>query len=425
VSVAGGSISGNEDLGEPTAVRTRGLVLIEHMFSIPLDHSRHDGERISVFAREVSDPDGRDRPYLVFFQGGPGYEAARPTRNPSGPAWLDRALKDFRVLMLDQRGTGRSSPIGVLPQLAPRDQAAYLTHFRADSIVRDAEWIRRELGVEQWSVLGQSFGGFCVTTYLSIAPDGLREAFITGGLPPIGHLTDDVYAATYRRVLDRNLQYYERYPNDRDRVVTMRRFFDGEDIWLPSGDRLTGRRFRQLGGMLGMSDGAEHLHYVLELPAESPAFLHDVVAGTAFARNPLYAVIHEACYADGCPTRWSAERLLPADYEDPSLFTGEHVYSWMFDDYGALAPLKEAANILAEHEWPRLYDAAVLRSNEVPVAAAIYVNDMYVERELSEETAQLVRGMRTWITDEYEHNGLRADGERVLGRLIDLARGQA
>jgi hypothetical protein len=30
--------------------------------------------------------------------------------------------------------------------------------------------------------------------------------------------------------------------------------------------------------------------------------------------------------------------------------------------------------------------------------------------------------MRPWLTNEYEHNGLRADGESVLGRLIDLAR---
>jgi len=31
----------------------------------------------------------------------------------------------------------------------------------------------------------------------------------------------------------------------------------------------------------------------------------------------------------------------------------------------------------------------------VPVAAAIYVNDMYVEREFSVETAQAIRGTRT------------------------------
>src|SRR6478752_4693388 len=313
----------------PDVVRPPGLVLTEHEFAVPLDHDRPDGERITVFAREVADPDGTDRPFLVYFQGGPGSEAPRPTRRPSAPAWLDRALEEFRVLMLDQRGTGRSTPVGALAGLSPQKQADYLTHFRADSIVRDAEWIRRELGVERWSVLGQSFGGLCVMTYLSIAPEGLREAFVTGGLAPIGARLDD------------------------------------DDVRLPSGDRLTGRRLRQLGNLLGMSTGAEDLHYILELPVDSPAFRHDVEAALGFARNPLYAVLQEACWADGGATRWAAQRLLPSAYEaEPELFFGEHVYPWMFEDYGALAPLREAAETLAPHEWPRLYDPDRLADND-------------------------------------------------------------
>jgi len=407
-----------------TTIRTRGLVLREHEFSVPLDHSTPDGDRITVFAREVSDPDGLERPFLVFFQGGPGNEAPRPTRHPSGPSWLDRALREFRVLMLDQRGTGRSSPIGALPGMTAQQQADYLKHFRADSIVRDAEWIRKELDVARWSILGQSFGGFCSMTYLSIAPEGLREAIITGGLSPVGRPVDDVYAATYKRVLDRNRLYYERYPEDRARVIALQRRLEREDVRLPGGDRLTGRRFRQLGTMLGRSEGAEMLHYIVERDPDSRAFRHDVEAEDPFSRNPLYAAVHEASYADGCATRWSAHRLLPNEYAGaPELFTGEHVYPWMFEDYGELEPLREAAGILAEYEWPRLYDAGVLRANEVPVAASIYEYDLYVEREFAVETAALIRGCRPWITNEYEHNGLRADGEHVLGHLLDLARG--
>ena len=51
--------------------------------------------------------------------------------------------------------------------------------------------------------------------------------------------------------------------------------------------------------------------------------------------------------------------------------------------------------------------------------------DPYLPRVLSEETARDVRGLHTWITSEYEHNGLRADGDRILSRLIDLVRGRA
>jgi pimeloyl-ACP methyl ester carboxylesterase len=407
-------------------VRTAGLVLTEHEFSVPLDHDRPEGERITVFAREVADPDGRERPFLVYLQGGPGSEAPRPTRRPAAPGWLDRALEDFRVLMLDQRGTGRSSPVGTLDGLTPAEQAERLTHFRADAIVRDAEWIRSELGAERWSVLGQSFGGLCVVSYLSLAPEGLREAFVTGGLPPLGPRIDEVYRATYERTIDRNRRYYERYPGDLRRVRELHERLVAEDVRLPGGDRLTGRRLRQLGGVLGMSDGAERLHYLLELPPCSPAFLHDVDAALSFARNPLYAILHEACWADGGATRWSAQRLLPDAYEErPELFTGEHVFPWMFEEYGALRPLAAAAEILAEHEWPALYDRDRLGLSEVPAAAAIYAEDMYVERAFSEETAVHVRGLRPWLTDEYEHNGLRADGARILDRLLALARGRA
>jgi hypothetical protein len=174
-----------------------------------------------------------------------------------------------------------------------------------------------------------------------------------------------------------------------------------------------------------MSDGAERLHYLLELPFDSPAFLHDAESEFPFARNPIYATLHEASWADGLSTRWAAQRMLPPEFEHSPLLTGEHVFPWMFEEYGALSPLREAAELLAQREWPRLYDEDVLRGNEVPTAAAIYAEDMYVERQLSEETATTIRGARAWITNEYEHNGLRLDGERILDRLLDLARGRA
>jgi hypothetical protein len=50
---------------------------------------------------------------------------------------------------------------------------------------------------------------------------------------------------------------------------------------------------------------------------------------------------------------------------------------------------------------------------------------MYVERSFSEETAGIIRGIKTWITNEYEHNALRVDGERLLDRLLAMLRGAA
>jgi pimeloyl-ACP methyl ester carboxylesterase len=408
-------------------VKSPGLVLVEHEFSVPLDHADPDGEQITVFAREVADPRGPDRPFLVFFQGGPGQEAPRPTRAPTSPGWLDRALQDYRVLLLDQRGTGRSDPIGTPPHVPPSAQAEHLAHYRADAIVADAEVVRQRLGVDRWSVFGQSFGGFCVLRYLSSAAEGLREAFFMGGLPPVSRPVDEVYAATYTTILERNRRYYARYPGDRARVAAVHERLADGSMRLPNGDVMTGRRFRLIGNALGMSDGAERLHYLLERDPASSAFLADLAAMVPFqARNPLYAVIHEACYADGEATRWSAHRVLPDEFrEDETLFTGEHVFPWMFDDDSALAPWREAADLLAKRTWPRLYDAAALAECDVPGAAAIYLDDAYVPQAFSRETARLVPRLTPWITNEFEHNGINVDGGRILDRLIGLARGYA
>jgi pimeloyl-ACP methyl ester carboxylesterase len=401
-----------------------GAITVEREHVVPLDHGAPDGDKITVFTREIADPDGRDKPYLLFLEGGPGMEPRRPQSPPIG--WHKAVLREFRLLMMDQRGTGRSTPVGTdLPQETAQQQADYLANFRADSIVRDAELIRQELGVDRWSLLGQSFGGFCSMTYLSIAPGSLREAMITGGLAPIGRPVDDVYRTTYERTIQKNREYFDRYPEDRARARDIFRRLEEDDVRLPNGDRLTARRFRQLGNFLGFSTGFETVHYVLELPFGSNAFLYDVERGTPFARNPIYATLHEPCYADGGATRWSADRLYPEEFESEAYFTAEHVYPWMFEDYAALRPHRDAAELLAQREWPRLYDAEVLAHNDVPVAATIYVNDPYVVQEFARETAGAIRGLRPWITNEYEHNGIGADPERVVGRLLDLVRGRA
>jgi pimeloyl-ACP methyl ester carboxylesterase len=420
-----------------------GIVLTDHEFKVPLDHTQPDDERISVFGREVvaGDKEKSDLPGLVFFQGGPGMEAPRP-ENSSG--WLKRALQEYRVLLLDQRGTGRSTPINyqTLARLAmPREQADYLKNFRADSIVRDAEWIRRELLGEgnPWSVLGQSYGGFCATHYLSVAPDSLKEAIMTGGLPPLNLRPDDVYRATYRRVIDKNRLYYERYPDDIERAKEIVDFLASHEVNLPGGDRLSSRRFQQLGIAFGMSNGFERVHYLFEEAFLSNAsdrqisysFLRGFENALSFETNPIYAILHESIYCEETASKWSADRVrseypeFEITHDKSVFFTGEMVYPWMFQEYKYLRALKEAAEVLATYDgWPYLYDKSVLQSNTVPCAAAIYYNDMYVERTLSEETARNIRGIKLWVTSEHEHDGLRVDGEKVLGRLLGMLHGE-
>ncbi|MBW5253949.1 alpha/beta fold hydrolase [Streptomyces sp. P01-B04] len=428
----------------PVSYRHGGLVCTDHTLDVPLDHRTPDGPAIRLFAREVV-AEGReheDLPRLLWLQGGPGGRAERP--NAAG-AWLRRALADYRVVLLDQRGTGRSTPADrvTLARFGTDSEAAadHLAHFRADSIVRDAEHLRRHLqGDRPWSVLGQSFGGFSTLTYLSLAPEGLAQAYITGGLPTLTGHADDVYRAAYARTLAHNEHYFARYPGDQALADAVAAHLDTHDVRMPAGERLTVRRFQSLGITFGTAAKFDSLHYLLETaftegrdgPELTDTFLRGVDAAVSFAERPLYAALHEPIYAQGgCPTDWSAHRIrqefpaFDATAGGPVRFTGEMVYPWQFEEDPALVPLRGAAEALAARtDWPALYDLDRLAANEVPVVAAVYHDDMYVDREHALATAGAVRGLRTWVTDAYAHDGVRADAA-VLDRLIGMARGEA
>jgi pimeloyl-ACP methyl ester carboxylesterase len=421
-----------------------GLVLKKYILDLPLDYA-NPGKKTGVFARVVSaaGKENADLPHMVFFQGGPGAGSPRPTAN-SG--WIKRVLKEYKLVLLDQRGTGLSTPITAQTMrgfASPQAQAEYLKHFRTDNIIRDAEAIRTQLlGDTPWSILGQSYGGFCCMRYLSAAPEGLREVLITGGIPSLTRPVDDVYRATYTRVIDKNRLYYQRYPDDVDKVRAIVRHLLDHDVKMPSGGRLTAQRFLQLGLQFGMSDGFEAIHYLVEEAFVDGVdgnnkqemnwnFLFHLEQLQSFDTNPIFALMQEACYTQQAASNWSADRLLAEfpefklTHDGALLFTGEMIYPWMFDTYPQLQPLKQAADILArDANWPMLYDVEKLKQNRVPVAAAVYFDDMYVHREFGEETARIVPNMKLWITNQYEHNGLRADGEALVDRLLQMVRGQ-
>jgi hypothetical protein len=272
--------------------------------------------------------------------------------------------------------------------------------------------------------------------YLSLAPEGLDACYVTGGLPGLTATADDVYARTYPRVAGKNAAFYARYPGD---VALARRIAErlaSDAVLLPDGDPLTVRRFRLLGNAFGMSDGYERIHWLMEEAWHgddlSDVFLHRVHDQTAFVEGPLFP-LQEYCYGQpgSGASAWAAERAMArypefAEDHDPLLFTGEMFYSWMFDEIRALRPFQGAAALLAAYDdWGPLYDLDRLAANEVPVLAAVYFDDMYVDAELQLDTARRVGNVRTWVTNEHEHDGLRADSSRVLGRLMDMRAGRA
>ncbi|KAJ9527044.1 hypothetical protein QJQ45_025249 [Haematococcus lacustris] len=488
-----------------------GLRITNHVFRAPLDYSgEHPGE-VEVFVRELVSPSHatrKDLPYLLFLQGGPGFESPRPCEasgpgptwagpaplmTPCAPGWIKSAMNSFRVVLMDQRGTGLSSQITVKNlsvNRSPEQQAHYLSFFRADSIVRDAELVRQLLVPKdnyegRWTLLGQSFGGFCALTYLSLAPEGLIEVLLTGGIPPCidqACSATEVYRACYLRVLNANQRYYARFPDDValvQRIVTFLAAQPRGGLLLPSGTRLTPRAFQLMGlSGLGTGGGFERLHYVLESffdpsdPNEvTPGFIKTFESWMSWDTNPLYALLHESIYCQGAASQWAAQRVLDQEFRSefdavetaaegrPVMLLGEMVFPWMFEDFAGLRPYQEAAQLLASKaDWGRLYAPEVLAHNKVPVAAVTYVEDMFVDYHLAQRTASQVQGLRQWLTNEYkaravgldqrlaaaagagygyhraaaatsaaggvvaQHTGIRDDGARILERLLSMVR---
>lgn len=439
-----------------------GCTMLEHWLDVPLDYmgiqsiltENHTPanfpQHIAFFAREYVRAGMEHAPRLAFFQGGPG--SAGPRMAPIG-SWLDVALKYFRVVLIDERGTGNSYPLDatlVTEVGNAQAQAAFLSCFRQDSIVRDAEILRRELqGDQPWAVLGQSFGGFVVTSYLSQRPEGLSAAYITAGLPSLDKPADAVYSLTYPATARRNQEFFARYPKDEETAWFISTHLADVEEFLPSGERLTPARFRQLGILLGFSYGPDALHFILENPVWvhnaqrrlRPQFLARVDEQLSYARNPLYGVLQEAIYAQRSTgaTGWSAQRLRSTfpEFALPPLaaggsgeldlrrqgqgfrFTGEHVYPWQIAQDPALAPMSDAAEVLAySSSWPELYSRQALEQNDVPTAAWIYTQDMFVPFDLSMETVQHIKGAVPLISETYHHDALRTSSPDVMEGLL-------
>ncbi|KAL8111525.1 hypothetical protein AgCh_019294 [Apium graveolens] len=437
-----------------------GLRLRDHRFNVPLDYTISDQDgcgTISLFAREVvaAGKEDQELPYLLYLQGGPGFESPRPTE---ASGWISKVCEQYRLVLLDQRGTGLSTPLttsSMLQVKSAQDLLDYIKHFRADNIVNDAEFIRKRIvpGGGPWSILGQSFGGFCAVTYLSFAPHGLSKVFMTGGTPPLGDgcTADANYRTCIKPVLLQNEKYYKRFPEDIKIVQDIVHHLaesEGGGVPLPSGGVLTPRGLQLLGlSGLGTSTGFERLHYMLERawdPVLVPGaqkrisyfFLNSFEKFLSFDTNPLYALLHESIYCQGSSSRWSAHRIR-AENEDkfdaikavkegrPVMFTGEMIYPWMFDELNALKPFKEAAHLLAEKEdWPPLYDISALKNNKVPVAAAAYYEDMFVNFQLAIEAESQIAGMRLFVTNEYMHSGLRDGPVHILDQLMGMLNGK-
>lgn len=426
-----------------------GLHVEDHSVQVPLDWQgqipgkNFAGEAISLFYRVICAPERihDDLPLLVFLQGGPGGSGPRML-NPSSDGWIAEAIQHFRVVLPDQRGTGRSSRVDshVMNAIgSPAGQASLLKHFLADSIVRDFEHLRlTEFGGAKWVSLGQSYGGFLTLTYLSLFPNGLAASFTTGGIPGISTSAYDVYMHTFPRMMKKTQQFYQRYPQDVERAALIADYLKNNEVKLPNGDPLTVERFQTIGGSFGMKPSFERVHWILDsafvdgdgsassTSALSDEFLDSVMYATS--TSPLYWPLQEFIYANGelnKPIRWAAQQVRDTFEEfntdsRPLQFTGEAMFPWMFEQHAALRPFRGAMELLMEDTtFGHIYDAEQLARNEVPLQAAVYFDDMYVDSTIQLDTLSHIGNSHYWTTNEFEHDGLH--GDQVFRHLYQEA----
>ncbi|MGV9882031.1 prolyl aminopeptidase [Streptomyces sp. NPDC003006] len=130
----------------------------------PYDHGMLDvGDGNRVYWEACGNPRGKP---AVVLHGGPG----------SGCTPFFRRYFDpdaYRVVLLDQRGSGRSTPHA-------SDPATDMSVNTTPHLLADLELLRRHLGIERWLVWGASFGSVLGLRYAQTHPERVSELVLTG-----------------------------------------------------------------------------------------------------------------------------------------------------------------------------------------------------------------------------------------------------
>ncbi|MFE9579890.1 prolyl aminopeptidase [Nocardia sp. NPDC006044] len=120
------------------------------------------GDGQAMYWEVSGNPDGKP---VVFLHGGPGGGTSPAQRRFFDPA-------AYRIVLLDQRGCGRSTP-----HLADNPDLATNT---TQHLIADIEALRTHLGIERWQVFGGSWGSTLALAYAETYPDRVTELVLRG-----------------------------------------------------------------------------------------------------------------------------------------------------------------------------------------------------------------------------------------------------
>lgn len=290
--------------------------------SVAEDRARPEGRRIELAIARI---EPRRRPAqpdpLLFLAGGPG-QSALESYGQVAPAFRE-LLADRAVVLVDQRGTGRSHPLRCdLPDssdpTAPLPDAAMLAglardclagldaevaHYTTRDYLADLEAVREALGVRQWNLVGGSYGTRVALSYIQAHPERVRSAVLDGVVPQDVALGQD-----HGAFLDAALA--AQFARCRADAACAGAFGDPAATLAE-----LRRRYRETPTTVIIPDPRSHR------PIEV-ALNHETLAGTVrmFAYSPEYTallplLLHQAREGDPQPLLAQA-RILFADLED-------------------------------------------------------------------------------------------------------------
>jgi proline iminopeptidase len=125
----------------------------------PYEHGMLDaGDGQLVYWEQCGNPDGKP---LLFLHGGPGGGCSEGSRRIADPVV-------FRIVLLDQRGCGRSLPHA-------GDHATTLEANTTEHLIADLELLREQLGIQRWLVFGASWGSTLAAAYAQRFPERVSE----------------------------------------------------------------------------------------------------------------------------------------------------------------------------------------------------------------------------------------------------------
>lgn len=183
--------------------------------TVPENRTKADSPLIQLAVAILYAPDGSTEPPIVFLEGGPGGSSLAEF---NAEEWNFPFARSRDLIFIDQRGTGYSIPTLDCPELSDetydlsqenpemdcRERLAAagvdLTAYNTTENAADIAALRSALEIEEWDLLGVSYGTRLALDVMRFHPEGIRSVILDSPFPPNADTAVDEVVLTYERM---------------------------------------------------------------------------------------------------------------------------------------------------------------------------------------------------------------------------------